>query len=127
MDFISCDKFMISTSSPYSKLKPNENISGIDISAPFETSEPCVCAAQIRPLDGWFWWFIRLKIGAKVFFFTGKHFNNLKKPSVFAIFEKSLYETIRWDTAQMPLFADYALSGDAYRLTGTPASIFADC
>ena len=95
MDFISYDKFMISTSSPYSKLKPNENISGIDISALFETSEPCVCAAQIRPLNGSNWLIYDMNNAPKVFFFTGKHFNNLKKPSVFAIFEKSLYETIR--------------------------------
>ena len=99
MDFISYDEFIITTTTPYSKPKPNENISEIDISAPFETSEPCVCAAQKRLIYAWFWWFIRLKNGAKVFFFTGKHFNILKKPSVFVIFGKSLYETISWDTA----------------------------
>jgi hypothetical protein len=48
MDFISYDEFIITTTTPYSKPKPNENISEIDISAPFETSEPCVCAAQKR-------------------------------------------------------------------------------
>ena len=78
---------MISTSSPYSKLKPNENISGIDISALFAANGANVlCGPYVADFSDQ----KASKLGQKCFFLR-ENTSIISKNPVFLLFLRNRY------------------------------------